>query len=180
MGVREIDRFLEQWQMDVRDLHRRLIPAPTPRERGRWHACGWSRRMSRSGRPSRRRTPPCRTRRGVRERGYSSPRGPFPGRCRTERRMGAEGRAGPRFHEGGLWWTRPARAMAKRPATTRQCAWRPVRACPRESGGGVDGPGGEQQLRNFGCLPGAVAAEALRAARRDLGQRAGAPRRSGA
>ena len=38
MGVREIDRFLEQWQMDVRDLHRRLIPAPTPRERGRWHA----------------------------------------------------------------------------------------------------------------------------------------------
>ena len=38
MGVREIDRFLGQWQMDVRDLHRRLIPAPTPRERGRWHA----------------------------------------------------------------------------------------------------------------------------------------------
>ena len=38
MGVREIARFLEQWQMDVRDLHRRLIPAPTPRERGRWHA----------------------------------------------------------------------------------------------------------------------------------------------
>ena len=27
-----------------------------------------------------------------------------------------------RFHEGRLWWTRPARAMAKRPATTRQCA----------------------------------------------------------
>ena len=22
MGVREIDRFLEQWQMDARDLHR--------------------------------------------------------------------------------------------------------------------------------------------------------------
>ena len=33
MGVREIDRFLEQWQMDARDLHRRLILAPTPRER---------------------------------------------------------------------------------------------------------------------------------------------------
>ena len=30
MGVREIDRFLEQWQMDARDLHRRLILAPTP------------------------------------------------------------------------------------------------------------------------------------------------------
>ena len=44
----------------------------------------------------------------------------------------------------------------------------------------MDGPGGEQQLRNLGCLPGAVAAEALRAARRDLGQRAGAPRRGGA
>ncbi len=38
MGVREIDRFLKQWQMDGRDLHRRLILAPTPRERERWHA----------------------------------------------------------------------------------------------------------------------------------------------
>ncbi len=25
MGVRQIDRFLEQWQMDARDLHRRLF-----------------------------------------------------------------------------------------------------------------------------------------------------------
>ena len=33
MGVREIDRFLQQWHMDARDLHRRLILAPTPRER---------------------------------------------------------------------------------------------------------------------------------------------------
>ena len=33
MGVREIDRFLEQWQMDARDLHRRIILSPTPRER---------------------------------------------------------------------------------------------------------------------------------------------------
>ena len=32
------DRFLEQWQMDARDLHRRLILAPTPQERERWHA----------------------------------------------------------------------------------------------------------------------------------------------
>ena len=47
MGVREIDRFLEQRQMDVRNLHRRLILAPTPRERERWHAIwllaqGWT------------------------------------------------------------------------------------------------------------------------------------------
>ena len=28
MGVREIDRFLEQWQMGIRDLRRRMILAP--------------------------------------------------------------------------------------------------------------------------------------------------------
>ena len=33
VSVRQIDRFLEQWQMDARDLHRRLILAPAPRER---------------------------------------------------------------------------------------------------------------------------------------------------
>ena len=38
MGVREIDQFLEQWQMNVRDLHRRMILAPTPGERELWHA----------------------------------------------------------------------------------------------------------------------------------------------
>ena len=37
MGVREIDRSLEQWQMEVRDLRRRMILAPTPRERERWY-----------------------------------------------------------------------------------------------------------------------------------------------
>ena len=47
MSVREIDRFLEQWEMDTRDLHRRMILAPTPRERERWHAVwllaqGWT------------------------------------------------------------------------------------------------------------------------------------------
>ena len=47
MGAREIERFLEQWQMDGRDLRRRLILAPTPRERERWHALwllsqGWT------------------------------------------------------------------------------------------------------------------------------------------
>ena len=38
MGVREIDRFLEQWQMDAKALRRRMILAPTPRERERWYA----------------------------------------------------------------------------------------------------------------------------------------------
>ena len=38
MGVRDIDRSLEQWQMGIKDWHRRLILAPTPREGERWHA----------------------------------------------------------------------------------------------------------------------------------------------
>ena len=38
MGVREIDRSLEQWRMGVKDLRRRVILAPTPRERERWYA----------------------------------------------------------------------------------------------------------------------------------------------
>ena len=38
MGVREIDRSLEQWQMGVKDLRRRMILSPTPRERERWYA----------------------------------------------------------------------------------------------------------------------------------------------
>ena len=36
-----------------------------------------------------------------------------------------KGGPAPRFHEGRLWWTPAARAMAKRPAITRRCAWRP-------------------------------------------------------
>ena len=36
--MRDIDRFLQQWEMDARDLHRRMILAPTARERERWHA----------------------------------------------------------------------------------------------------------------------------------------------
>ena len=36
MGVREKERFLEQWWVDARDLRRRMILAPTPRER--WYA----------------------------------------------------------------------------------------------------------------------------------------------
>ena len=47
LGMGAIDRFLEQWEMDVPRVHRRLILAPTPRERERWHAVwllaqGWS------------------------------------------------------------------------------------------------------------------------------------------
>ena len=38
LGMGEISRFLEQWEMDVSGLRRRLILAPTPRERERWHA----------------------------------------------------------------------------------------------------------------------------------------------
>ena len=38
MGMRGIDRFLEQWEMNARDLHRRMILAPTPRELECWHA----------------------------------------------------------------------------------------------------------------------------------------------
>ena len=47
IGVREIGRFLEQWQMEVKDLRRRMILAPTPRERERCYAIlllaqGWT------------------------------------------------------------------------------------------------------------------------------------------
>ena len=31
MGVREKERFLEQWRMDATDLRRRMILAPAPR-----------------------------------------------------------------------------------------------------------------------------------------------------
>ena len=47
MGVREADRFLEQWEMNARNLHRPVILAPMLRERERWHALwlldqGWT------------------------------------------------------------------------------------------------------------------------------------------
>ena len=38
MGVREIEGSLEQWQLGIKDLRRRMILAPTPRERERWYA----------------------------------------------------------------------------------------------------------------------------------------------
>ncbi len=45
MGVREINRSLDQWRMEVKDLRRWMILAPTPRER--WYAIlllaqGWT------------------------------------------------------------------------------------------------------------------------------------------
>ena len=46
MGVREMDRFLEQWEMGVKDEHRRLILAPTPRERALRQAQGLARRLA--------------------------------------------------------------------------------------------------------------------------------------
>ena len=38
MGARDMDRYLEQWQMNAQDLRRRMILAPAPRERGRSYA----------------------------------------------------------------------------------------------------------------------------------------------
>ena len=38
MGVREIERSLERWELGANDLQRRMILAPTPRERERWYA----------------------------------------------------------------------------------------------------------------------------------------------
>ena len=34
IGVREMDQHLEQWQMNARDLSRRMILAPTPQGAG--------------------------------------------------------------------------------------------------------------------------------------------------
>ena len=47
MGAREMERFLEQSHMDARDLRRRLILSPKPRERERWYTLwllsqGWT------------------------------------------------------------------------------------------------------------------------------------------
>ena len=47
MGVREIERFLKQWQMELKDSRRRTILAPTPRERRKRQALwllaqGWT------------------------------------------------------------------------------------------------------------------------------------------
>ena len=46
MGVREMDRFLEQWQMDAKALRRRMILAPAPRERALRQAQGLARHLA--------------------------------------------------------------------------------------------------------------------------------------
>ena len=46
MNVREIDQFLEQWEMNARDLHRRMNLAPTPRERALRQAQELARRLA--------------------------------------------------------------------------------------------------------------------------------------
>ena len=38
MGVREVDRFSEQWQIGAKDLRRWKILAPTFQEQERWYA----------------------------------------------------------------------------------------------------------------------------------------------
>ena len=127
MGVREIDRFLEQWEMNAKDLHRRLILAPTPPGTGtlaRHLAAG-------PGLD------------GIGHGGGAGPGSPH------DRAMGVSLRRGraeslifeqtggsPRPRRGGasgcqeenlLWWTRPARVTARRPVTIRRCAWRLAR-----------------------------------------------------
>ena len=47
LGVRDMDQFLERWEMDVPGVRRRMILAPVPRERERWYALwlltqGWT------------------------------------------------------------------------------------------------------------------------------------------
>ncbi len=37
MGMRDIRRLLERWQLDVGGVRERMYRAPTPRERERWH-----------------------------------------------------------------------------------------------------------------------------------------------
>ena len=37
MGERQVVQFLEQSEMDARELHRQLILAPIPTEQERWH-----------------------------------------------------------------------------------------------------------------------------------------------
>ena len=47
MGVREMERPLRRWELGVKDVQRRAVLAPTPREREQWLAIlllaqGWA------------------------------------------------------------------------------------------------------------------------------------------
>ena len=224
MGVREIDRFLEQWQMDARDLHRRMILAPTPRERERWHAVwllaqGWAAAFGEGGpaalifeqsggspppalgeawqaslragvqelpatagmelanwnwkvvhqfvserlgislsrssclnylhrlgfvlkRPKKRLVKADEGKRdafvaeyaaladGARRSGakiFFADEAHFRADAELRSKWALKGEPAPRFHGGRLWWTPAARAMARRAATIRRCAWRRAR-----------------------------------------------------
>ena len=82
MGVREIDRVLEQWQMGVKDLPRRMILAPTPRERARWYAM-----------PLLAQSLPRATTRGVDRGDHGGGAGPGPAHHRTVGRRRRRGRS---------------------------------------------------------------------------------------
>ena len=82
----------------------------------------------------------------------------------------------------GKWVLKGEPALRTRPGGLDQSALRGegqllLGSVPGDGGGGVDGTGGQQQLRNIGCLLEAVAQQVRRTAERDLGQRAGASRR---
>ena len=47
MGVREMERSPEQWELGAKDVQRQMLLAPTPREREGWYAIlllvqGWT------------------------------------------------------------------------------------------------------------------------------------------
>ena len=184
LGMREMQGFLERWQLDAGDLRRRMYWAPTPREREGWHALwllvqGWTavavaEALGRDahtigrwvavfgeggpgamafeqlgGSPRDRRSAADRTEgsgAGVSSKGW-------PRLGQLELECGAQICAGtfrglpkpqqlpelpPSTRGQALrgkwvlkgeppWWTRPARAGAKRPAIIRRCAWKPAR-----------------------------------------------------
>ena len=177
-----VRRFLEQWQMDARDLHRRLILAPAPRERALRQAQEMARHLTAGQRldsfgcgaslgtgsshhwtaTGRRlwRGRACRLDfRAVRGLDFLLRRGPLPGGRRTAGQVGAERRT----CSGGL-----DQPTLRREGQLLLCG------VPGNRGGGMDGTGEQQQRRDLGSLPVPVAPGALRAAEGHLGQRAGA------
>ena len=93
MGAREIHRDLEQWEMDAKDVRRRMILAPTPREMYTLRLCG--RKKTSGFRPS---TSPARLFTGV--------------QATSLLRILASGRRGPGHGPGGP--VRPAPATVSR------------------------------------------------------------------
>ena len=280
MGVREIERFLGQWQMDARDLRQRMIRSPTPRERERWYALlllaqGWDGfgdshdpgtgpphhwpmgrrlrrgwgwgfdfRADRGVPPALREAQQAELRAAVQESpaksgielanwnwkvvrqfvleslGISLSRSSclnylhrlgFALKRPKKRLVKADkqkresfvaeyavrwdeaGRSGARIffadeahfradaelRDKWVLKGEPALVDSTSPRYGEKASYYSA-VCLEDGRGGMDGTGGQQQLWNLGRLLGAVAAEALRAVGRDLGQRAGAPRGGGA